>query len=852
MMAPSAGPSGPGIGRILAIALRETRGAKRRFLAFVVSLALGIAVIAGIGSLAAAIEAGLARDARIILGGDVEVRLTYRPADARELARLAASGRVSHIVELRAMARGAAPSPVLAEIKAIDPTYPLFGTLRLEGATAPGAALAQGADGIYGAIAERSLAERLGIGIGDFIAIGETRYRLTGIILAEPDRALQGFSLGPRLMIAGPALEKSGLIQPGALVYHSYRLALNPSETPSAWIEKLRADFPDSGWRIRSLDDAAGGVRDFIGQARLFLILVGFGALLIGGIGIANAVAAYLESRAASLAILKCLGATSRLIFAIYGLQIAGASGIGIAIGLILGAAVPILLQGALADLGLSLPAAIYPAPLLLAALIGALTALVFSAAPLLRARRLNAAQLFRARLIDLGETQFGDRLVLGLFAALLALIAAIGSGDIWLGGGFVIAAVLVLIAFRLLGSGLHRLAVALRHLAGARGWPLSLRLALLALARSRHAIGMVVLSLGLGLTVLTTIGLIERSLAAAIERSLPETAPSFYFIDIQPDQIGPLREALTAYPGASRFESVPMLRGRIVRIGDVPAEKIAADEDVDWVLRGDRGITWAAIPPANAEIVAGEWWPADYRGPLLISFDAEAAAGLGLKVGDSLTVNILGRELTGKIANLRRIDWRGLDINFVMIFSPGEISAAPQTHIATIHIARNGEAGLLVAMARQFPNVSAIAVRDALDQVAGILRHLGWAIRAAAAMVILIGALVLGNAIASQQQRRLYEAVLLKMLGGRRRDLALAYAIEFLGLGGIAAGLALALGAGAAAILLFSRFEIDLVFAPELAAFVLALALLLVLGLGFAGTWRALGARTAPYLRND
>lgn len=836
------------------LARRELRGGFQRFGIVIASLALGVGIIAGVGSLSAAIEAGFSADARAILGGDAEFRLAYREADPAEQAALSAGGRVSHAMELRAMVKVAKAdvAPTLAEVKAVDSAYPLYGAPELVPAIPLADALAKGSDGLYGAIAEPTLADRLGLKIGDTLTIGTAQYRLTALLQFEPDRGLRGFSLGPRLMVAPTALDGSGLLQPGALVYHLYRVAYAPGLDGPAFLDKLRADLPKAGWRIRDLSDAASGANRFIDRTAQFLNVLGFAALLIGGIGIANAVRAYLESRAQSLAILRCLGATSNLLFAIYGLQILVMAGIGIVIGLGIGIMLPFAAQSALSSYGLRILPGLYAVPLVFAAAVGLLTAACFSLLPLLRAQRIRPAQLFRALALELGAVRRIDAVPLGLIGVVLAGLVLLGSEDRMLGMWFIIASLIALALFRLLAIGIRKLAGVLRERAQRNAWPQAIRFALGAMVRPQAPAAGIVISLGLGLTVLVAVGLIQRGLTRDIEETLPAQAPSFYFIDIQPNQLDSFAREITNYPSASGLEHVPMLRGRIVKINDTPSEQVQAPADIAWVLRGDRGITWSALPPEGSKIVEGEWWPADYSGDPLISLDAETARGLGLKIGDHLTVNILGRELTGRIANLREIDWARLDINFVMVFSPGMISGAPQTHIATVRVDPDKESALVTELAARYPNISAIRVKDAISTATRILDAVGWAVRAAAGIALVVGALVLAGAMATGQQRRIYEAVLLKMLGGTRRDVALGYLTEFTVLAGLSAIFALGVGSVGAYFFLTKVMESGWTFDLPLILGIIALSLILALGLGFAGSWRALGARAAPYLRNE
>lgn len=839
---------------VVTIAQREMRGGFKRFGVVITALALGVGIVAGVGSLSSAIQAGFANDARAILGGDAEFRLAYREADAIEQAALARGGKVSHAMEMRAMVKrkDGQATPILSEVKAVDAIYPLYGALEIKPMMRLDEALKQGKDGLFGVIGEPALADRLGLKVGDVITIGADDYRLTALLEFEPDRGLRGFSLGPRLMMLPDALHQSGLLQPGALVYHLYRLAYTSELDGHAFLDELRAKLPHAGWRIRDLSDAASGARRFLDRTAQFLSVVGFAALLIGGIGIANAVRAYLESRSQSLAILRCLGATSRLLFAIYGIQILFMSFIGILLGVSLGALLPFLMQSVLSDYGLRILPNFYIMPLLFATFVGFLTAASFATLPLLRAQRIRPAQLFRSLSLELGIVKKNDAIILVLIGAMLAGIILLGSDDRVLGIWFVTASLIALAFFRLVAIGIRDLAFVLSKRAQRKAWPQTFRFALSAIIRPQAPAPGIIISLGLGLTLLVAVGLIQRGLTHDIVETLPEQAPSFYFIDIQSSQLSDFVDNVGKYPTAKGLEHVPMLRGRISHVNDVASEKIVAPADIAWVLRGDRGITWSVEPPAGAQITEGEWWPKDYQGEPLISLDAEVGQGLGLKIDDFLSVNILGREIKGKIASFREIDWSRLDINFVMVFSPDLISGAPQTHIATVRVDPDRESALVKEFAVRYPNVSAIRVKDAISTATHIINAVGWAVRSAAAIALIIGVLVLAGAMATGQQKRIYEAVLLKMLGGRRRDVAWGYLAEFVMLGSLSAIFALGMGSVAAYLFLTKVMKSSWTFDLPLAIGILILSLLLSVGLGFIGSWRALGARSAPYLRNE
>lgn len=836
------------------LAARELRAGTHGFRLFIACLILGVAAIAGIGSISAAAISGIAANAKAILGGDMEVRLTHRDATPPELAAIKWYGQISHVVEMRAMAKPATEGalPVLVELKAADAAYPLYGALALTSQKPLAELLARRPDGAYGALAHRVLLQRAHLSVGDRLTVGGAEFVITAAIEREPDSTTQVFALGPRLLISQDALAATGLVQPGSLVYHSYRIRTAPDLDRIAAARALNAAFPTAGWRVRQLEDAGQRTRDFLESTRAYLDLIGLSALLIGGLGIANAVRAHLEGKARIIAMLKCVGATSGQIAGINLLTIAAMAAIAIVVALAIGAAAPFAFQASLARLEVDLVAGIYWQPLARAAAFGALTALAFSLPSLLRARRTKPAQLFRAAAIELGTVNRKDVVAVGLAGLALAALVVATAENKLLAASFALAAVATLAAFRglaaIIQAAAHRLQRRMKPGKGARAF----RFALATLGRRSAPVASIVLSIGLGLTVMIAVALIQGSILADFGRSLPERAPSFYFIDIQPDQVAALQSTVMATPGARQFERVPMLRGRITRMNDVPVEQITPPKDYEWVLRGDRGLTWSAGPPPDAEIVEGEWWPKDYKGDPLISLDRGTAEGFGLKIGDTITVNLLGREVTGRIANLRAVDWSSLSINFVMVFSPGLMESAPQTNIATVRVPEDEEGGLMNRVAAKYPNISAIRVKDALATALDLLTQVGAAIRGTALATLGAGILVLAGAVAAGREKRIYEAVLLKMLGGRRRDIALGYVWEFALLALVSAALAIILGTCGAWLFLYLKLDTDLVVAPAVLAGVLGLALALALVLGFWGSWRALGAKAAPFLRNE
>jgi putative ABC transport system permease protein len=411
----------------------------------------------------------------------------------------------------------------------------------------------------------------------------------------------------------------------------------------------------------------------------------------------------------------------------------------------------------------------------------------------------------------------------------------------------FCIAAGLTLVLFRVGGVAVAVLA----RLAPSVRWP-SIRLGVGNLHRPGAPMPMLLLSAGLGLSILASVALIEGNMQRQIQEQIPANAPSFFFIDIQNDQLDQFEAVVRAQPGVTATAQVPSLRARIVAVKGVPLDQVVTTPETAWALRGDRGLTYAATPPEGTHLVAGAWWPSDYQGPPLVSFDANMAKGWHVGIGDIIRVNVLGRDIDLKIVNLRDIAWQSLSINFFMVASPGLLSHAPHTHIATVRIADAGQGGLLRAVTDALPNVTGIRVQDVLATISGLLDQVAAALTATGALTLLSGTLVLVGAVAAGQRRRIREAVILKTLGATSVQIRAAWLVEF-GLIGLIAGL-IAAGIGSLASFGVMHYILHThwIFLPVSLIWTLAGALALMLLLGYTGTAAALRARPAPLLRNE
>ncbi|WP_291686188.1 FtsX-like permease family protein [Bradyrhizobium sp.] len=852
----TSGPVRGGRSSFLALrfALRELRGGLRGFYVFIACIALGVMAIAGVGSVAASLSEGLAREGRTLLGGDVAFSLIQREARPDEVAFLRSRGQLTVAATLRAMARTGDGRLALVELKAVDGAYPMLGELTLE-PKLPVADLLAERDAAFGAAADSTLLARLDLKIGDRISIGSASFEIRSVVNAEPDKLAGGVGLGPRFLISEAGLRATGLLQPGSLVRWIYRVKLPDNATDdraaTALIDDVRHVLPEAGWEIRSRSNASPQLERTIGRFTQFLTLVGLAALLVGGVGVANAVKSHIDRRRDVIAAFKALGATGRDVFTIYLTQVILLAGIGSAIGLAAGAALPFIIVGVFGKL---LPLPVVPAlhadELALSFVYGLLTALAFGLWPLGRVHDVPVAALFREAVTS--EWHRPRWRYLALMAVVIALLVAVVIGlayDKRVAAAFVVSSIAVFALLRGIAAGL---------MAVARRLPRSrftmLRLAIANIHRPGALTPSVVMSLGLGLAVLVTITQIDGNLRRQFMAALPERAPSFYFIDIPTNEAGRFGEFLKNTAPESTVEDVPMLRGRIVSARGVKAEDLKASTDSEWVLQSDRGLTYTGEIPKGSKIVEGQWWGVDYSGPPLVSMEKKIADGLGLKIGDEIVVNVLGRDIPAEIGNLRTVDWQSLGINFVLVFSPNAFKGAPHTHIATLtetHPDSAGDARIIKAVADAFPMVTSVRVREALETIGTVVTNLVLAIRGASAVTLISAILVLGGALAAGHRHRVYDAVILKTLGATRARLLGAYALEYLMIGFATAVFGVIAGSIAAWLIVTRLMTLSFVWQAGSATAVVAAALVVTVGLGLAGTLLALNQKPATVLRN-
>ena len=845
-------PSERPVNRVPALALGELTRNAGSFAILIACIALGVAVIAGVGALSDALRAGFERQGALLLGGDATLGRPHQRATEAERAWMSGRGAVSETATLRAMARRLdGEEQALVEVKGVDLAYPLVGALT----TSDGGGLATLRSGPV-AIVEPILLERLGVKLGDKLQLGRIEIQIGGLLANEPDKIADAFTVGPRVFVSLETLEATQLAAPGGLVRWRYAMRLPSSMTDTqltSFRDEVRKALPEAGFAVNDRRNPSPTITRTLDQLRQFLTLVGLASLMIGGVGVANAVRVYVERRRKVIAAMKSLGATSAQIFWLHLIQVLVLAAVGIAIGLAIGVLVPMVLDRALAGaLPVSVEITVGWRTLLLAASYGLLVALLFSLWPLGRAGEVRATALFRDEVAP--ERRWPPLSIVATTAAtaLALVVLAIATSEArMLAVYFALGIAGIFVVFPLLDTLVSTIA---RRMPRPR--EPSLALALANLGAPGGLTRAVVLSLGAGLSLLCGVALVDASIVAELETRLPKNSPSYFLLDIPKPEIAALKSTIQRAQPDAQVADAPMLRGRLVALAGRPVEQIKAPPEAQWVLRGDRGLSHAATVPEGSRVVAGDWWAADHSGEPLVSFESELARQLGLKIGDMITVNVLGRNVSARIANLREVRWESLGINFVLVFSPNVLSGAPHNMLATVSLPASmsvgAEAALARAIGKAHPAVTVIRVRDAIEAFNAVFRRVMTAVRAAGGVTILAGAMVLAGALVTAQRQRLKLAVILKAIGGTRRRILAAHLAEYLILAFATAGVATLVGALGAWAVMTYLIKIPFLFSTVAVLQALGLAIGLVLTFGLVGTARVLRAPAVAQLRSE
>jgi putative ABC transport system permease protein len=845
------------------VALVDLRGDLRRFGILLACLALGTGTIAGVSSVGAALQQAIMRDANTLLGGDIEVSRADRRADAAEMEYFRTLGTVAETMDSNARGDAADGSGNTAflDILAVDTNYPLLGNVvspQLPPGDKPGTLLAQ-KDGVWGALIDPVLQDRLGIGIGGKFTVNGVTYEARGLLQSVPDGAVRGFHLGLTTMLPIESVSAESTARPplpGLLTQHRYKIALNEDEGDyTVAMPKVQGHFlADPLWKVRSPYEAAGALARFYDLFIQFLLIVGLSSLLVGGVGISNAVSAYIGERQRSIATLRSLGATGPRILVHFFTQIGILSLVGIVIGLVIGAALTAIALPVLGRiLSVNLPPTIDWPSLGTALTFGILAAFAFSYLPLVRAEKLKPAMLFRT--VGTSVQNLSTRQYFEPGVILPLLVSGLGIfGLAWFTTkSFSLVfwyAVGVVGAFLLLRAAGWLLQLALRAMPAMPNttW----RNAFRGIYRTGSPAPVVIMSLGLGLAMLLVIIILSANLRNQLLGEVQRDAPTFVATDLFDDEIVDLQEFLDSTGVITNFQHSPMIRAAVTKVNGVPSEDIEnVSEETQYLLTGEILMTWAAELPSDSRVTDGTWWAADYEGPALVSLRDKTQADLGLKVGDTIELTLFGETLEAEIANFREFQFQS-GLNFMVTASPGTFGDFPGTNLSTIKTAPGEEKNIERALAQRYPDITFIPVGDALNQAATILSQLSTAVNIVGGLAVINGLLVLAGTMAAGRKQREADAVVNKVLGSTRGDVVKVFALEYALLGAFSALLATGVGtAGALGIMRAAQMDVGFSVDPTLVVGVMVGAIVLTIATGALTTWSALSTRPAQYLRS-
>jgi len=826
--------------------LQDLRGSGRTLWMLFACLLLGVTLIAASGGLLQQVRSSLLTDTRALFGGDVEIS-QRTPLNQQELAWLQANGRVSLLVELRTMLMTADGHSQVVELQSFDDNYPLYGEVTLDPTLPLDQVLAK-RDGLWGAAIDPVLAERLNLAMGDQVTVGGLTVALRALVVRQPDRSLSADWRGPPVLLADQALAETGLLQPGSLLDYEYRVRIDQSL--DRWRANLAAAFPAAGWEVRTFKERSRRLGEVLDQVGSALLLIGFSALFIGGLGVSNSVHTYLQSKLATLATLRALGMREIRVARLYLGQVLVLAGLASVVGAILG--------GGLALAGVALAAEQLPlaatllalaGPLAIAMLFGLLTALTFALPALGRAMAVTPAALFRG--VDANPALTPPRyrwltLASGLLTAGLMILAIPQPlfGMAFLG---VTAALLILLEGVVQLLRLSALSLTQRQLLVERFY---WRLALANLYRPGAPLRPTLLSLGSALTLLVASTLVVAALLRTINDTIPEQAPALIFYDVVQSQVDDFREHVLATPSLDRLDLAPLVLGRLSRVN---GESLRDSADLERVLeaRDEHKLSYRLKNFDNVQVKRGSWWRDDYQGPPLVAMEDREADQLGLKVGDRLTFTILGDTVE---ANLVAIyGQKRFQSRFWLegIFSDGVLEPFISRYVGAIYMDPVPAVKLQEILATKFPNVVTVRTESVLREARTLLAQASSGLAVVAAISMLASLLVLSSVVASSRARQLYDATVLHALGARLHTIRWALGLEQVLLALLTSLFALVLGGLIAWVLLEYRLDLEIDGVWWTAMIMAPLVSGICLGLGTHHLLRRLNPSPAVLLRS-
>lgn len=790
---------------LLRLAWRDLRGSGRALWVFCTCLALGVALIAASGGLYRQIGAALLTDTRVLFGGDLEVR-TRAPLPENMLAWMHERGAVSRLIEFRTMLMSETGDAHLVELQSTDEAYPLYGAVDLLPAQPLADALAM-RDGEHGVAIDRVLAERLALQPGERIGLGAASLIVRAVIARQPDRSLRADWSGPPVLISAQALAQTGLLQPGSRPEYRYRV--RSALAPDDWRTDFMSAFPDSESEVRTFLERTARLGEVLGQIGSGVLLIGFSALFIGGLGVFNSVEAYLQGKLGTLATLRAIGLRDARLAAVYLLQVLILAGASALVGVALGGLLALIGGRIIAErLPLASDWAVLAAPLAAAWLFGVLIALLFALPALGRALTVNPAALFRGTPGSSTRTPTRTWWLTAGCAALAAILLLAAMPDPRFGLAFIAALLLVLTLLealvRLLRTGARRLAEHPRLIGR-----VVLRIALSGLYRPDSPLRPTLLSLGAALTLLVASTQVVLALLLTIEETVPERAPALVFYDIGAAQKRDFEALVRQAPSLSQLDLAPLVLGRLVAVrGDTLRD--SDDPQRRLEARDEHKMSTLQDNFDQVVVTRGAWWPPDHRGPARVAMEDREAEQLGLQIGDTLSFEILGERISAELVAIyaqKRFQSR---LWLEAIFSDGVLDPFISRYVGLAYMDGSDALATQNRIAAAQPNVVTVRTDQLLDEARAVLMRAGAGLSAIAMVTLAASLLVLVSVIAASRARQIYLATLLHTLGARVEVIRRSLHLEYLLLALLTTVFASAVEGLLAMLLLHVRLELD------------------------------------------
>lgn len=838
------------------VGLLDLRGDLRRFVVLVVCLAVGTALIAGVNLVGASVAEAVDSSAAELMGGDLELSRADRPATTEELQAIASFGAVASVVDTNLRAQSATGDAFI-DLAAVGDAYPLLGSVQsaqMQAGQSPGEFLAM-REGVPGALVDPLILDQLGIAVGDSFQLGGTEFVARGTLANLPDSPVRGFRLGLTTLITldgfAEVSDRTSPL-PGLGSWFRYKIRLD-GQGGDAARAALEAEFSGAGWTIRSARDGLGPMVRYYDLFMRFLVIVGLGSLLIGGVSVWAGMQAYIAERANLIAILRSIGADRWRVFVHFFAQIAALAMVGVGAGLLVGGGVAYFILPLVGEaVGISLAPTLHLQPLLVAAGAGFATAFGFAYLPLQQAQAVRPVHLFRSKGLAAPPIDWTTLLaswqVLPLLAilAVFLLLAVAMTGDVRLVAAFAAASALSVLVFqlfiRLVQWGLRRLPEPRNHV---------LRLALRSIAGVGSNAASVVVAAGMALTMLIVVLVLQSNLRQEFLGASSFDVPTLVASDLFPDEVDTI--AAMSGPGTNitQFVATPMLRGALTEINGIPTASVQTrGPEASFLLSGEVPLTFRTQMPASSRMVAGQWWPSGYSGPGLVSLHHSLQSGLGVNIGDTLTFAIFGETITAQIASFRDYSWQG-GIDFLATFSPGVLDAFPMTLFAAVTAAPGREEAVERALASALPDIRFVAIGDTLEQITEALSQLSFSAALVGGLAVGNGLLVLMGSLATGRRQREADTVIGKVLGATRGELLVTALVQYAILAILASLPAVVLGIGLAWLVSLAMLDVAFAFQADVLLVVLAAATAMIALLGGLTILRAASARPARLLRD-